>query len=149
MEDDLRRRLEALTRLFEEHGLEELTLEEDGIKVRLGSGRAPAATPPKPPPAPSAQPRPKPADDKPRRRTVAVRSPLIGVFYRSASPDAPTYVDIGDIVDEGQTVCVVEAMKTFNEIKAEWRGQVVAIPAENGKLVQTGQPLVVLVFLEE
>jgi biotin carboxyl carrier protein len=58
-------------------------------------------------------------------------------------------VEIGHIVEEEQTVCIVEAMKVFNEIKAEWRGRVIAIPAENGKLVQAGDPLVVLEFLEE
>ncbi|NIR03674.1 MAG: acetyl-CoA carboxylase, biotin carboxyl carrier protein, partial [Gemmatimonadales bacterium] len=51
--------------------------------------------------------------------------PLIGVFYRSPAPDAPPFVEIGDTVEEGQTVCIVEAMKVFNEIKAEWRGRVV------------------------
>lgn len=80
---------------------------------------------------------------------MAVRSPLIGVFYRAPSADAPPYVEIGDLVEEGQTVCIVEAMKVLNEIKAEWRGRVVAVPAENGKLVQAGEPLVVLEFLPE
>ncbi len=75
-----------------------------------------------------------------------MRSPLIGVFYRSPAPDAPPFVEIGDMVSEGQTVCIVEAMKVFNEIKAEWQGRVVAIPAESGALVQAGDPLVVLEF---
>jgi acetyl-CoA carboxylase biotin carboxyl carrier protein len=79
---------------------------------------------------------------------VAVRSPLIGVFYRSAAPDAPPFVEIGDVVSEGQTVCIVEAMKVFNEIKAEWRGRVVAIAAESGALVQAGDPLIVLEFAD-
>jgi acetyl-CoA carboxylase biotin carboxyl carrier protein len=82
-----------------------------------------------------------------QKRTVAVRSPLIGVFYRAAAPDAVPFVAIGDVVSEGQTVCIVEAMKVFNEIKAEWQGRVVAIPAENGTLVQAGDPLLVLEFL--
>jgi acetyl-CoA carboxylase biotin carboxyl carrier protein len=58
-------------------------------------------------------------------------------------------VNVGDLVKEGQTVCIVEAMKVFNEIKSDWPGRVVAIPAENGKLVQAGDPLVVLEFLQE
>lgn len=77
---------------------------------------------------------------------MAVRSPLIGVFYRAPAPDLPPFVEIGDVVQEGQTVCVVEAMKVFNEIKAEWKGRVVAIPPENAALVQAGDPLVVLEF---
>jgi acetyl-CoA carboxylase biotin carboxyl carrier protein len=79
---------------------------------------------------------------------VAVRAPLIGVFYRAPAPEAPPFVEIGDLVEEGETVCIVEAMKVFNEIKAEWRGRVVALPVENGSLVQAGDPLVVLEFLE-
>lgn len=79
---------------------------------------------------------------------MAVRSPLIGVFYRAAAPDSPPFVEIGDLVSEGQTVCIVEAMKVFNEIKAEWRGRVAAIPAQNGSLVQAGDPLIVLEFLD-
>jgi acetyl-CoA carboxylase biotin carboxyl carrier protein len=71
---------------------------------------------------------------------------LIGLFYRSAAPDAPPFVEVGDVVEEGQTVCIIEAMKVFNEINAEWSGRVVAIPAEDGKLVQAGEPLVVLEF---
>ncbi len=78
---------------------------------------------------------------------MAVRSPLIGVFYEAPAPDAVPFVEVGDVVAEGQTVCIIEAMKVFNEIKAEWRGRVVAIPAENGALVQAGDPLVVLAFL--
>ena len=77
---------------------------------------------------------------------MAVRSPLIGVFYRAPALDSPPFVEIGDLVSEGQTVCVVEAMKVFNEIKAEWRGRVVAIPGQNGSLVQAGDPLIVLEF---
>jgi len=73
-----------------------------------------------------------------------IPSPLIGTFYRSPSPDAPHFVEIGDQVDVGQTVCIVEAMKVFNEITADRAGTVIAIPAQNGQLVQVGQVLVVL-----
>lgn len=153
MNEEAYNQLEALFRLFREHVLHELKVEEPSFKLHLQ--RARPAPPARFPgqglprrPRRALPPGPEPPS-KVRGRTVAVRSPLIGVFYRAPAPEAPPFVEIGDTVQEGQTVCVVEAMKVFNEIKAEWRGRVIAIPAENGKLVQTGEPLVVLEFLEE
>jgi acetyl-CoA carboxylase biotin carboxyl carrier protein len=96
-------------------------------------------------PAALSQPEPIIADIQ---HTVAVRAPLIGVFYHSSSPESPPFVKVGDIVREGQTVCIVEAMKVFNEIKSDWAGRVKDIPARNGALVQAGDPLVVLEFLD-
>ena len=149
MDGNARDRLEELLRLFQDHYLDELVVEEGSFKIRLRSNRLEA----KPLPAPPAGTAPvsrSPAPVRERRgRTVAVRAPLIGVFYRSPATDAPPFVELGDLVEEGQTVCIVEAMKVFNEIKAEWGGRVVAIPAESGKLVQAGDPLVVLEFVQE
>ncbi len=148
MQPQARKRLEAVLRFFQEHHLDELLIEEADFRIHLRSGRAapPAAPDPASLPARPPAPPPTPAPAQRRQRTVAVRSPLIGVFYRSAAADAPPFVEIGDLVEEGETVCIVEAMKVFNEIKAEWRGRVVAIPAKSGKLVQAGEPLVVLAF---
>lgn len=139
-------RVVALLRLFEQHGLEELTIEQNGFRLHLRRDGASRVLPPSP--AASA---PAPAPPAPARkgRTVAVRAPLIGIFYTSPAPGVPAFVDVGDVVKEGQTVCIVEAMKVFNEIKSDWAGRVVAIPAESGKLVQAGDPLVVLEFLQE
>ena len=78
-----------------------------------------------------------------------VVSPLSGVAYYSPGPEQPPYVGVGEGVRAGQVVALVEAMKVFNEIKAEWHGRVVAIPAENGKLVEAGAPLIVLEFIGE
>jgi len=146
MDQEAQEKLEALLRLFREHRLEELLVEQGGLKVHLRTGRAEA------PAAPRREPRAAPSRPLPtagrKGRTVAVRSPLIGIFYQAATLDAPPFVEVGDVVEEGQTVCVVEAMKVFNEIKAEWSGRVVAIPAANGKLVQAGEPLVVLEFVD-
>ena len=149
MDQDQYGLLEAIIRLFRERELDELTVEEAAFKVSLRSGRSdPPSRPVSAPQLLPAQPAPPHRDSEPARRprTVAVRSPLIGLFYRAASPDSPAFVEIGDMVEEGQTVCVIEAMKVFNEIKAEWSGRVVAIPANDGKLVQAGEPLVVLEF---
>ena len=68
-------------------------------------------------------------------------SPMVGTFYRAPSPDAPPYVEVGSVVNEKTVVCIVEAMKLFNEIEAEVSGEIVAIHAENGQLVEFGQPL--------
>jgi acetyl-CoA carboxylase biotin carboxyl carrier protein len=147
MNQEAYKQLAALLRLFQQHGLDELLVEDGSFKLRLRRGRAdhmPARTPVVPPP--SAAP-PRPAGRT--TRTVAVRSPLIGIFYRAPASDTPAFVEIGDSVEEGQTVCVVEAMKVFNEIKAEWSGRVIAVPAEDGKLVQAGEPLIVLEFPRE
>jgi len=142
--------LQALVRLFQGHGLEELVIEERSFRLRLRAGRAArgpasgrlARHPRKPA-------RVEHSTSVKTGRTVAVRSPLIGVFYRAPGPGAPPFVAVGDQVQEGQTVGIVEAMKVMNEIKAEWSGRVVAIPAQNGRLVRAGEPLVVLEFTLE
>ena len=152
MDQHDRHQLEALLRLFQERGLDELLVEDGSFKVHLRRDEH-ASRPPDPErPIRRGRERPRPApppEPKRRARTVAVRSPLIGIFYRSPSPDSASFVEIGDRVVEGQTVCIVEAMKVFNEIKAEWSGRVAAIPAETGKLVQAGEPLIVLEFALE
>ena len=87
-----------------------------------------------------------PSDDPAhhQKATVPLReitSPMVGSFYSSASPDAPSYVNLGDEVTEDTVVCIIEAMKVMNEIKAETRGVIAEVVAENGKSVQYGQPL--------
>lgn len=136
----------ALARLFREQGLRELAIEDGEFKLQLRRAARVGSSRPAQPRARRVS-RQAAVSGRKQGRTVAVRAPLIGVFYRAASPDGPPFVEVGDIVSEGETVCIVEAMKVFNEIKAEWRGRVVAIPAENGALVQAGDPLIVLEFL--
>jgi acetyl-CoA carboxylase biotin carboxyl carrier protein len=75
---------------------------------------------------------------------VVVTSPFVGTFYRSPSPEAPSFVEIGSVVREGQTLCIVEAMKLMNEIEADFGGTVIEISAENGKPVEYGQKLFVI-----
>ena len=152
MNESAQEKLEALVRLFEEHGLEELIVEEGDFKVHLqrrADNPAPAlvAPPVAANPGPPAPLQPEPLLEN-LSRTVAVRAPLIGVFHRSASPESPPFVKLGDIVKEGQTVCIIEAMKVFNEIKSDWAGRVKDIAAESGALVQAGDPLIVLEFLD-
>ncbi len=153
MEEHAQDRVAALVRLFEQYGLEELIVEEGEFKLHLRRhSTAPVAAPvvmaPAPVAAPEAAPPPTEARMVDLQNTVAIRAPLIGVFYRSPSPDSPSFVNVGDLVREGQTVCIVEAMKVFNEIKSDYAGRVKDIPAKNGGLVQAGDPLVVLEFLD-
>jgi len=70
-----------------------------------------------------------------------VKSPMVGTFYKAPSPDAPPYVKVGDKIEEASIVCIVEAMKLFNEIEAEIKGEIVEILVENAQLVEYGQPL--------
>lgn len=72
---------------------------------------------------------------------VVVNSPIVGTFYRSASPDAPSYVEVGDMVKKGQVICIIEAMKLMNEIEAEVNGKIVKVLAENAQPVEYGEPL--------
>ncbi|CAM4508331.1 MAG: acetyl-CoA carboxylase biotin carboxyl carrier protein [Paenibacillus macerans] len=87
---------------------------------------------------PAAQPA-KPAENAANLHTIA--SPMVGTFYRSSSPDAQPYVNIGDKVGEKTTVCIIEAMKLMNELEAEVKGEIIDILVENGQLVEYGQPL--------
>jgi acetyl-CoA carboxylase biotin carboxyl carrier protein len=77
----------------------------------------------------------------PSRATMQVESPMVGVFYRSSSPGSPAFVEVGDVVTVGQTLCLLEAMKLFNELKAEQEGRVKAIHVESGQPVEFGQLL--------
>src|SRR5690606_37973267 len=88
---------------------------------------------------PAASPAKPAADDS--SRYIAIKSPMIGTFYRSASPDKPSYVNVGDEVTAGQVVCIVEAMKLFNEIESEVSGKIVKVLLDNAQPVEYDQPL--------
>jgi|LSQX01.3.fsa_nt_gb oxaloacetate decarboxylase alpha subunit len=77
-------------------------------------------------------------------RYITITAPMVGTFYRAPAPDAPPYVEVGDLVEEGQALCIIEAMKLMNEIESEVRGRVVKILVENAEPVEYGQPLFVL-----
>ncbi|HYF60847.1 MAG TPA: acetyl-CoA carboxylase biotin carboxyl carrier protein, partial [Burkholderiaceae bacterium] len=104
---------------------------------------APTPAPaPAPAPAPSAAPAAPEAPAQPSGH--AVKSPMVGTFYRSANPNSPPFVEIGSQVKEGDTLCIVEAMKLMNEIEADKAGTVKAVLVENGQPVEYGQPLFVI-----
>lgn len=136
--------IHRLIELMNENDLLELELVEDSKKIRLkkkydGGARviaAPMAMPAMA--APAAGPAPAPA---PHAGAVAIKSPMVGTFYRSANPESPAYVEEGARVGNDTVVCLVEAMKVFNEIRAECEGTIVAILVESGQTVEYGQPM--------
>ena len=153
--------LRELITLLRDNGLAELELENEGFRVRLRSesavGESSPAAVPHPAPAPVAEapaPAPAAAPSCPahpgtQATTAAaqdqdlhiIQSPIVGTFYRSASPTAEPFVKIGSNVAPESVVCIIEAMKLMNEIQAETSGEVVKIYVENGQPVEYGQPL--------
>ena len=146
------RKLKTLIDLVSESNVSELEITEAEGKVRIvKSGGAVVqqyvAAPMQAPvaPAPVAAPvaeLPSPAAAAPTGHVV--KSPMVGTFYRSSSPGAKPFVDVGTEVKEGDTICIIEAMKILNEIEADKSGKVTRILAENGQAVEYGQPLFVI-----
>jgi acetyl-CoA carboxylase biotin carboxyl carrier protein len=146
------KRIKELIQIMEEHDLVEVQIEHGDDKVCLRRGQAPG---------PSITALPAlglaaggPASERPAGTTaqqsdkapqeeglVEIKAPLVGTFYQASSPDSDPYVEVGSHVEPKTVVCIVEAMKVMNEIKAELSGTVVAVLATNGQAVQYGQPL--------
>jgi len=148
--DELRQILD----LARDHELSELELEGDGFKIRIRKGgqvivqQAPPSAggvlpPPAPPQAaPAAGRAADPAPDLDVDMELAiVKSPIVGTFYRAPDPNAPPFVQPGDRVKKGQTLCIIEAMKMMNNIDSEYEGTVVKVFVENGLPVQFGERL--------
>jgi acetyl-CoA carboxylase biotin carboxyl carrier protein len=147
------RKLKTLIDLVSESNISELEITEAEGKVRIvKAGAAAVAAPvayaapaPAAPAAPTAAPAAAAAPEAPAQpegRTI--KSPMVGTFYRSSSPGAKAFVDVGDSVKEGDPVCIIEAMKIMNEIEADTGGKVLRILCENGQAVEFGQPLFIL-----
>ena len=139
--------IRELLMLMDEHGLEELEIEHEDMAVRLrkagASAAAPVAAAPAaaPPPAPAAA---SPEAESDEESLPTIDSPMVGTFYEAASPEADPFVRVGNTVDESTVVCVIEAMKVFNEIRAETSGTIEAILVKNADSVEFGQPLFVI-----
>jgi acetyl-CoA carboxylase biotin carboxyl carrier protein len=149
------RKLKTLIDLVSESNVSELEITEAEGKVRIvksapaGYGAPVAYTMAPPPPAPpaaapviEATPVAVPVAAEPAGHVV--KSPMVGTFYRAASPGAKPFVEIGDSIKQGETICIVEAMKILNEIEADKSGTVTQILVENGQAVEYGQPLYVI-----
>jgi acetyl-CoA carboxylase biotin carboxyl carrier protein len=141
--------IRQLIRLVQRTGIGELEVNSGQRTVRIAA-HAPLAVgampvTPAAAPAPAAA-RPEPvaaaaADPKPAEDSSVIASPMVGTFYRAPAPDADPYVEVGDMVEVGQTVCIVEAMKLMNEIESDFRGRVAKILVENAQPVEFGQKL--------
>ena len=134
-------KIKDLIKLMEDHDLTAFELEDSGFKVRLEKGGTPeqviAAAPP------------VAVEEKAPEKIVAeeteeISAPMVGTFYKSPSPDADAFVKVGDSVDEGTVVCIIEAMKVMNQIKAEKSGVIQRILVEDASPVEFGQGLVVI-----
>ena len=159
------RKIKKLIELLEDSSLSEIEIVEGEESVRLSRGapaggapvqhalpanvQAAAWSAPPPPaaaPAPAPAPAAEPAD--PEAETVQegelIRAPMVGTYYAASTPDTDPFVSLGQQVSEGETMCIIEAMKMFNQIEAETSGTVVAILVENGQPVEFDQPLFVI-----
>jgi acetyl-CoA carboxylase biotin carboxyl carrier protein len=148
------RKLKKLIDLVQESGIAELEITEGEEKVKIVKGGAvsvsaapimamPAAAPVAAAPAAAAAPAVAEAPEAGQEGHV-VKAPMVGTFYRSSSPDAKPFVEVGQAVKEGDTICIIEAMKLMNEIEADASGVVKAILVENGQPVEYGQALFIL-----
>ena len=133
-------RIREVVRIVQETGVGEVTIEEDGMRVTVRRTQETEAVPVAIGGADELRAPVTPSGGS-SNGLVPVEAPMIGVFYRAPEPGAPPFVEVGDAVTTGQTLCLLEAMKLFNELKAESQGLVRAIHAENGQPVEFGQLL--------
>lgn len=140
--------LKEFLALMDEHELVEMELERDGMKIRLRKAgaegtviervaAAPVAAAPVAAAAPAAPVPVKPSGTE-------IKSPMVGTFYRAPAPEAPPFVEVGQQVTVGQTLCIIEAMKLMNEFKSEVKGKIVKIVANNAQPIEFGQPLFIV-----
>lgn len=136
-------RILELIDLMKEHDLCEIDLKQDDEQIRLVRGGQPvipvaaAPAPAAPAAAPAATDSAPAADDN----LITINSPMVGTFYSRPNPDSDSFVQIGDVVNNDTTVCIIEAMKVFNEIQAEVKGKIVAILVDDEEPVDVGKPL--------
>jgi len=154
------RKVKKLIELLEESGIAEIEIHEGEESVRISRhpsgaqivtqmamppGAAPSAPAPAPAPAEAAPAQEKPAgSEEGLPPGHVVTAPMVGTFYRAPSPGAPPFVEVGSKVKEGDTLCIIEAMKMLNQIEADRAGTIAAILVENGQPVEFGQPLFVI-----
>jgi len=133
--------LRQLLALMGEHGLAELEIEQEDLVVRLRKGAAPAPAVALVPVPAAAAPAAPAAPEARQEKLPTINSPMVGTFYTAAGPEAQPFVKVGDHVSEDTVVCVIEAMKVFNEIQAETSGTIEGVLAQNEQAVEFGQPL--------
>ena len=135
-------KIAGLLKLIEDSSLKEFTYKEGDVKITMSkldhppivAAGIPAMTPPVPAAAPA-------VSEAPEEEALFITSPIVGTFYSAAAPDVPAFVRVGDRVKEGQTVCILEAMKLMNEIQCEFDCEIEAVLVSNEQKVEYGQPL--------
>jgi acetyl-CoA carboxylase biotin carboxyl carrier protein len=150
------KQIQELVKLINKTNIGEITIEEEGVKITVKqkkdpvqhfvSGQqqsAPSYSPPPPPPnTPTIAPPPAAAVETPKADNyITVKSPMIGTFYRQSGPGKPIFINVGDEIVPGKVVCIIEAMKLFNEIESEVTGKIVKVLVEDASPVEYDQPL--------
>jgi len=146
--------IKEILALMNENNLNEIEIERDGLKLKLKKSAdgvvvgspthyAIESLPSPKAAAPAAAPTASAAADA-SKNTKDIKSPMVGTFYRSPSPEAESFVEVGQTVEVGQVVCIVEAMKLMNEIKSEVRGKITEVAVQNAEPVEFGQTLFIL-----
>jgi len=150
------KQVQELVKIINKTNIAEISIEEEGLKITIKQKEEPtppmmapvhtymqphpvAAAAPAPIPAPPAA--PVKAAEAPADNLLTIKSPMIGTFYRSPAPEKPIFVNIGDEVTLGKVVCIIEAMKLFNEIESEVKGRIVKVLVEDASPVEYDQPL--------
>lgn len=148
------KQVQELIKFVAKSGVNEVSIEEENFKITIKTNQAPTyvtAAVPAPalpvqqaapaPAAPAAKAQAASPETEDTSKYITIKSPMIGTFYRSSSPDKPAFANIGDEVKAGQVVCIIEAMKLFNEIESEVSGRIVKVLAEDASPVEFDQPL--------
>jgi acetyl-CoA carboxylase biotin carboxyl carrier protein len=150
------KQIQELIKFVSRSGVNEVAIEQKDFKITIKTNQtptvitttvpvAPAVTPQVLPAAQAAQPVATTATDAPAAddssKYITIKSPMIGTFYRSATPDKPSFVNVGDEISTGKVICIIEAMKLFNEIESEVSGRIVKVLVDNASPVEYDQPL--------
>ncbi len=149
------KQIQDLIKFVAKSGVNEVSIEEQDFKITIKTNKEPTyvnatlpsvqtiqAPVPTPAPAIAAEPvAPAAPTTDDTSRLITIKSPMIGTFYRSSSPDKPLFVNVGDSVSTGDVICIIEAMKLFNEIESEVSGKIVKVLVENAQPVEYDQPL--------
>ena len=138
-------KIEGLVKIIENSSLTEFTIKEGDLKITMSKLDNPpvvaAGVPVGPAPAPAPAPEAAPAEAEAEDEKLFITSPIVGTFYSAPAPDAPAFVKVGAQVKNGQTVCILEAMKLMNEIQSEFDCEIEAVLVSNEQKVEYGQPL--------
>lgn len=142
--------IKEMINLMNENGLIELEIEKDGMRIRFKKGglntealsERVVIEEGRIPQEPIKE--HKEALKKITAKTVEIKAPMVGTFYRAPSPESPPYVEVGQVIEPGQVICIIEAMKLMNEIKSEIKGKILEIIVENAEPIEFGQPMFII-----